>query len=50
MVQNQKFDYEAAARASADASARRRRQKENAAKVRRSEMGVCKEKRKEKRT
>ena len=34
-------DYEAAARASADASARRRRQKENAAKVRRSEMGAA---------
>ena len=34
-------DYEAKARASADASARRRRQKENAAKVRRSEMGAA---------
>ena len=34
-------DYEAKARAAADASARRRRQKENAAKVRRSEMGAA---------
>jgi len=34
-------DYEDAARKAADASARRRRQKENAAKVRRSEMGAA---------
>ena len=34
-------DYEAKARASADASERRRRQKDNAARVRRSEMGAA---------